>query len=373
MTDLQRDEAKETQVGPPMSAEPLMLRPSSETSDTKYRVGTSSWLDASLIAAGTFYPAPNMSAEERLRWYSRMFDCVEVNATYYALPSFRNSQAWAERTPPGFEFAIKAYALMTGHHPKAGGLPKEFKALLPQPVPVSARGDIDRKHFPPEALDLCFGWFRDALAPLAEAAKLSYVLFQLAPWVGYSPKALEYLASLPERLPGWRLAVEFRNPSWLPKRTDEVLRFLGDHGLAHVAVDCPWEPLIAAATTGELAVFRFHGRNVKGWEAQQKGQQPSVAEKYDYCYSAEELQDLAGAVRKLHGKVRRVYAKFNNNNRDYPVRNALVFRRLLGQDTPDLEAARVEYAPPARRSRGRASLPLLPPGEEPRPDQNHNL
>lgn len=308
-----------------------------------------------------------MTAEDRLRWYARFFDCVEVNATYYALPSHRNSQAWVSRTPAGFDFAVKAYALMTGHHPKAQGLPKEFKALLPQPLPVSPRGDIDRKHFPPEALDLCFEWFRDALAPLAEAAKLSYTLFQFAPWIGYSPKALEYLASLPGRLPGWRLAVEFRNPSWIPKRTDEVLRFLADHGLAHVAVDCPWEPLIPAATTGDLAVLRFHGRNVKGWEAQQKGRQPSVAEKYDYCYPPEELRELAGTVRKFHGKVRRVYAKFNNNNWDYPVRNALAFRRLLGHDVPDLEAVKVEYTPSARRSRRRPSLPLFPRAEEPRP------
>jgi uncharacterized protein YecE (DUF72 family) len=358
---------------PDAPQDPLVLQSPSEAIGTEYRVGCSSWLDPSLLAAGTFYPDPQMTAEDRLRWYARFFDCVEVNATYYALPSYRNSQVWAERTPPGFEFAIKAYALMTGHHPKADRLPKELKALLPPQLPTNARGEIDRKHFPTEALDLCFGWFRDALAPLDEAGKLSYILFQLAPWVGYSPKALDYLASLPERLPAWRLAIEFRNPSWIPKRTEEMLRFLVDHGLAYVAVDCPWQPLIPAATRGDLAVFRFHGRNVKGWEAQQKGQQPTVAEKYDYCYTPEELQELAGGVRKFHGKARRVYAKFNNNNWDYPVRNALAFRRLLGQAVPDLEASRGEYQPPSGRSRRRAQLPFLPRVEKPQPDQNPNL
>ena len=354
------------------AGEPLPLANPSEQADTEYRVGCSSWLDPALIEAGTFYPVPKMTAEERLRWYARFFECVEVNATYYALPSYHNSQVWAERTPPGFEFAVKAYALMTGHHPKADRLPKELKALLPQPLPTTARGDIDRKHFPTEALDLCFGWFRDALAPLDQAGKLSYVLFQLAPWVGYSPKALDYLASLAERLPGWRLAVEFRNPSWIPKRSDEVLRFLADHGLAYVAVDCPWQPLIPAATTNEVAVFRFHGRNVKGWEAQMKGEQPTVAEKYDYCYAPEELQELAGSVRRFHGRVRRVYAKFNNNNWDYPVRNALALRRLLGQAVPDLEASRGEYQPPPGRSRRRAPPPFLPGVDKPKPDPTHN-
>lgn len=335
---------------------------SAQPADTEYRVGCSSWLDASLLAEGSFYPAPRMTAEERLQWYARFFECVEVNATYYALPSFHNSQLWAERTQPGFEFAVKAYSLMTGHHPKAQGLPTELRALLPQPLPVNARGDVERKHFTLEALDLCFEWFRAALTPLAEAGKLSYILFQFAPWIGYSPNGLKYLAALPERLPGWRIAVEFRNPSWIPQRTDELLRFLADHGLIYVAVDCPWQPFIPAVTA-EWAVLRLHGRNAQGWEAQMKGKQPTVAEKYDYLYSPEELQSLAETVRRFHGQVRRVYTKFNNNNRDYPVRNALALRPLLGQATPALEALRAEYeATHKERPRPRrARLPFLPP------------
>jgi uncharacterized protein YecE (DUF72 family) len=302
---------------------------------------------------------------------------VEVNATYYSLPSSHSSQVWVERTPPGFEFAVKAYSLMTGHHPKAQGLPKEIKAMLPQPLPVNARGELERKHFPKDVLDRCFEWFRDALAPLDQAGKLSYVLFQLAPWVGYSPQALDYLASLPERLPGWRLAVELRNPSWIPRRTEEVLRFLADRGLLYVAVDCPWQPLVPEAT-GDWAVLRLHGRNVSGWRAQRRGEQPTVQEKYDYCYSPEELQGLAGALRRFHGSVRRVYTKFNNNNRDYPVRNALALRTLLGQTPPEPEALRAEYAPSARPASSRRRPRFFFPPEpgksestaEPRPPDN---
>ena len=303
-----------------------------------------------------------MTAEERLQWYARCFDCVEVNATYYALPSSRNSQLWTERTPPGFEFAVKAYSLMTGHHPKAQALPRELKAMVPQPVPVNARGEIDRKHFPKEALDLCFQWFREALAPLDLAGKLSYLLFQFAPWIGYSSKGLDYLASLPEQFPGWRVAVEFRNSSWIPQRTNEVLRFLADHGLIYVALDCAWQPFIPAATT-DWVVLRFHGRNVQGWDAQMKGKQPSVAEKYDYLYSQDELQGLAETTRRFHGQVRRVYTKFNNNNRDYPIRNGLTFRQLLGQAIPNLETLKTEYeASHKERPRPRrARLPFLPP------------
>ncbi|MFQ5829786.1 MAG: DUF72 domain-containing protein [Candidatus Methylomirabilia bacterium] len=327
----------------------------SEPVETEYWVGCSSWLDASLVAEGTFYPAPRMTSEERLRWYARFFDCVEVNATYYALPSFHNSELWAARTPPGFQFSVKAYALMTGHNPKADRLPKEVRALLPHPLPVTARGEIDRAQFPKEAVDLCFEWFRDALKPLADAGKLSYLLFQLAPWVGHSPKVLDYLGSLPERFPGWPIAVEFRNSSWIPRRTDEVLAFLARTGLIYVCVDCPWQPFIPAVTH-EWAVLRLHGRNVEGWQAQLKGRQPTVAEKYDYLYSPEELEAMAHATRAFHQKARRVYTKFNNNTRDYPVRNGLALRRLLGQPTPDLGALRAQFTPVARRtSRRRGS------------------
>jgi hypothetical protein len=65
-----------------------------------------------------------------------------------------------------------------------------------------------------------------------------------------------------EQFPGWRIPVEFRNPSWIPHRTDEVLRILADHGLIYVALDCPWQPFIPAATT-DWAVLRFPGRNAQ--------------------------------------------------------------------------------------------------------------
>lgn len=332
--------------------EPIVLWQNGPVERTEYRIGCSSWLDTSLLESGLFYPDRRMTSEERLQWYARCFDCVEVNATYYALPSLRTSQLWAERTPPGFEFAIKAYGLMTGHNPKADRLPKLLRELLPQPLPVDQRGETERKHFPQEAYDLCFEMFHDALTPLAQAGKLSYVLFQFAPWIGWTEKTQEYLASLPAKLPGWRIAVEGRNPSWF-KRVDEVLKFLADHGLIHVAIDCPWAPLIPAATS-DWAVFRFHGRNVAGWEAQKRGLQPTVAEKYEYLYTPEELGGLADAVQKMHRRVRRVYTKFNNNFRDYPMVNALQFRKQLGQEAPDPEAMKATWQPSRRLPRPRA-------------------
>jgi uncharacterized protein YecE (DUF72 family) len=316
---------------------------------TEYRVGCASWLDRALIASQAFYPRRTMSAEDRLRWYARFFDCVEVNATYYARPAPQQARLWAERTPPDFLFQVKAYGLMTGHHPRLDTLPADIRLMLPDDVPLTPRGEVERDRVPREGLDRSFELYREALAPLAAAGKLGYVLFQLAPWVAYGDAALAYLASLPHRLPGWSLAVEFRNATWIPRRTDEVLRFLADHRLAFVGVDAPWQPRVLAATTEDWAVLRLHGRNVQGWLDQRAGRAPTVAEKYDYLYGADELAELTGEVRRLHGQVRRVGVTFNNNNRDYPTQNALDVKRLLGLDTPDLETTRAAWRPARRR------------------------
>jgi uncharacterized protein YecE (DUF72 family) len=317
---------------------------------TEYRVGTASWLDQSLIASGRFYPRPAMSAEDRLRWYARFFDCVEVNSTYYALPSPRNAALWAERTPPGFLFHVKAYSLMTGHHPRLDTLPPEVRLMLPEDVPLRRRGELDRERIPPEALDRCFELFRAAIEPLAAAGKLGYVLFQLAPWVRYEEATLAYLASLTARLPDVTVAVELRNETWIPERTAEVVAFMARHGLVLVTVDAVWQPWVEAATTAEWSVLRLHGRNLRGWLDQRAGREPTVAEKYDYRYDAEELGELAGRARRLHRRARRVAVTFNNNNEDFPTQNALDLKRLLGLEAPDLAAVRASWRPGRRRA-----------------------
>jgi uncharacterized protein YecE (DUF72 family) len=337
---------------------------------TEYRVGTASWLDRALIASGRFYPRPAMTAEARLRWYARFFDCVEVNATYYALPSPRTAALWAARTPPGFQFHVKAYSLMTGHHPRLASLPPELRLMLSEDVPLRRHGQVDRERLPAEALARAFELFRAALDPLAAAGKLGYVLFQLAPWVRYDDATVAYLASLPGRLPGWPLAVEFRNETWVPRRTEEVLGLLARHGLAFVTVDAVWQPWVDTVTTPEWAVVRLHGRNLQGWLDQRAGREPTVAEKYDYLYDAGELRALADRVRRLDGRARRVAVTFNNNNEDYPTQNALDLKRLLGLEAPDLEAARAAWpsargggAAAARGARPAEPEPPAPPGD----------
>ncbi|MGH7413764.1 MAG: DUF72 domain-containing protein [Candidatus Rokuibacteriota bacterium] len=331
---------------------------------TEYRVGLCAWQDKSMVEEGSFYPIKSMKAEERLWWYSHFFDCVEVNSTFYAPLSARNAMLWAKRTPSGFLFSVKAYALLTGHRLDAGRLPPALAAMRPASARPDARGQIENQAFGEDAREWAFASFREALRPLADAGKLGYVLFQMAPWVKYGERALAYLASLPARLPGVTIAVEFRDTSWLPRHAEETLNVLSGRGLAYVSVDAPRTPAsvdTTVALTAPTAVIRLHGRNREGFMKQLQGRAPSVAEKYGYLYDREELTAIVGRVRALEGQAHRVYFKLNNNVGDAPAINGRDIKELLGLETADRAAVEREW-----RSRRRAR-PTVPEGPESAP------
>ncbi len=319
---------------------------------TEYRVGLCAWQDRSMLAEGRFYPIKSMKAEERIWWYSQFFDCVEVDSTFYAPLAVENAVRWVKRTPAGFLFSVKAYALLTGHHLDAARLPEPLRSMLPASARPNARGQFENALFPREAYTWAFATFREALQPLQDARKLGYVLFQLAPWMRYGREACEYLASLPDRLPGLALAVEFRDASWLPAHSDEVLRFLADRGLAYVSVDAPRTAAGVADTvalTAPIAVLRLHGRNAAGFLRQLRGESPSIAEKYGYLYNDAELAEIVARGRSLEGHARRVYFKLNNNAGDAPAINGIQIRELLGLDNADRAEVETEW----RRRRAR--------------------
>src|SRR5262249_40449699 len=252
-----------------------------------------------------------------------------------------NAVRWVKRTPEGFVFNVKAYALLTLHHLDAARLPEPLQALLPASAAPNARGQYENHWFPPESRDWAFRMFHEALRPLGDAGKLGYVLFQMAPWFRYGTDALEYLESLAERLPGVEIAVEFRDASWLPEHTGETLRFLAERGLTYVSVDAPRTRAniaSAVALTSPIAVLRLHGRNARGFLKQLGGEQPTVAEKYGYLYDRTELEAIVDRARSLDQQARRVYVELNNNVGDAPAINAIEIRELLGQTPPDRAA-----------------------------------
>jgi uncharacterized protein YecE (DUF72 family) len=168
-------------------------------SDTiEFRVGTASWTDPTLVNSDLFYPPSVRSAEERLRFYAEQFNTVEVDSTFYALPAERSARLWAERTPDGFVFNIKPFALMTQHPAEVSRLPKHLREM----VPAEERSNHQLTRPSKEVIDMAFQKFWSAMAPLREAGKLGMISFQCPPYFISKPANLDYLARLPERLPG---------------------------------------------------------------------------------------------------------------------------------------------------------------------------
>jgi uncharacterized protein YecE (DUF72 family) len=139
-------------------------------------IGTASWADKPLIDSKKFYPPEANTPEERLRYYASQFPLVEVDSPYYGLPTVETVQHWAERTPDGFTFDVKAYSLFTEHPTPVARLPKALKEILP--AGLVGKKQFYREDTPLEFLDLCWSTFNDALLPLHDAGKLGVILFQ---------------------------------------------------------------------------------------------------------------------------------------------------------------------------------------------------
>jgi uncharacterized protein YecE (DUF72 family) len=291
-------------------------------------VGSCSWTDPSLISCGRFYPSGTCTAETRLRYYARQFPIVEVDSTYYAPPSERNSTLWAARTPDGFVFDVKAHGLLTGHPARIDLLP----TWLQETLPASAAGkkSVYRNDVDPEALDRLWELHRSALAPLAAAGKLGAVLFQFPPWFVRSRRNAESVGEIAPRLPGWPIAIEFRGGGWMdPDAASHTLGLLEDAGLAYVSVDEPQgfassTPPLAVAT-GPLAVVRLHGRNRATWDIRTT----AASERFKYLYDDNELREWVPRVRELASQAQVVHVLFNNNYEDWGMRNARRMAQLL--------------------------------------------
>ncbi len=178
---------------------------------TKIRIGTASWTEKTLLESGTFYPKDITTAEGRLNFYAQHFDTVEVDSTYYSPPAERNSVLWAERTPPGFLFNIKAYSMLTRHPTLIKSIPKVLRSSLPGKYTEQTKAT----DFPKEIVEAAFDMFHSALRPLKDATKLGCVLFQFPPWFLPSPEAYKWLELVREKFPSMCVAVEFRNRKWL--------------------------------------------------------------------------------------------------------------------------------------------------------------
>ncbi|MGA5894456.1 DUF72 domain-containing protein [Streptomyces venetus] len=284
-------------------------------------VGTCSWTDRALVGSG-WYPVGRRDAEGRLRHYAERFPVVEVDASYYALPGERNSLLWAERTPDGFVFDVKAFSLLTGHPTRESAMPDGLPA----------------DHRDPAVLDEVWDRFRAGIEPLRRTGRLGSVLFQFPPWFRPGERAESFLRECAERTDGWPLAVEFRHPSWWePDRATATCSLLARYGMAAVAVDMIQTlpssvPPVTPVTSPRLSVVRFHGRS-SAWGTGSK------EDRFRWEYGEDELAEWLPRVRRLAERTEQVHVLFNNCCGDAAVRAAERMTRLLDGDAQAADRA----------------------------------
>jgi uncharacterized protein YecE (DUF72 family) len=287
-------------------------------------VGTSSWADPGFVEE--WYP-PGMPSRDRLPWYARRFDAVEVNSSFYAIPELGTVARWAEVTPGGFVFDYKLHRALSRHSAQVDSLPPDMREGLE----VGPRG---RVRLTPELERELVARTLEAVAPLERAGKLGAFLLQLTP--SFSPRRhqLDELSGLVEAIGDRPLAIEFRHRDWVEgERLETTLDWLTERRAAFVAVDAPKQPEVPimpdldAVTRPDLAYIRLHGRNAEGYL---KG--TSVAERFGWDYSDDELQEVAKRVRGMAEEAGMVHVMFNNNRGADAPTSARKFRMLMGQD-----------------------------------------
>ena len=258
-------------------------------------VGTCNWSDHA-----NFYPA-GLPANQQITYYAQRFPVVEIDSTYYRLMPVRNFGLWAERTPPGFIFDVKAFRQLTFH---------------------------DRET-PPN--DEVHAQFSASVQPLRDAGKLAALHFQFPPWFVANERNLAYLRALRDTYPEDGLAIEFRNRSWYEAAGYERLTSaLREVRIGLTVVDEPQvgsgsAPTVLDVTNPSLSIVRFHGRNARTWYARTK----TTGERFDYLYNTEELGEWVPRIGELATLADSIHVLFNNNAQDYAVQNGRQLRMLL--------------------------------------------
>jgi len=287
-------------------------------------VGTCSWADPGFVAE--WYPE-GMPARERLAYYAERFDAVEVDSTFYAIPDPSTVERWARIVPAGFTFDVKLPRLLSRHSTPVESLPPDLR----ERANVNSRGRVVRD----EAIEAAVAErVLEALEPLTSRGLLASLLLQLTPAFRPDRDRLAELDPLLERLRPHTVAVEFRHRAWVSEdRVGSTLDHLAERNAAFVCVDAPrgdaptMMPPLDAVTNPELAYLRAHGRDAHAFAHGR-----TVAERFAWSYSDDELREIGARVEDLAAQARDVRTMFNNNRgRDAPD-SARRMRELLGQD-----------------------------------------
>lgn len=240
---------------------------------SKVRIGTSGWHYKHWL--GVFYPE-GTRASDMFQFYARSFDTVEINNSFYRLPTANTFDNWRESSPPKFCYAVKGSRFIT--HMKK----------LKDPQSSSAK----------------FFLAADRLGK-----KLGPILFQLPPrWKMNLERLEEFLQTLP---PEHEYAIEFRDESWLVREAYDLLRKYNAAFCIHDFADMR----VPLEITADFTYIRFHG--------------PTSA-KYWGSYPDRELRAWADRIKSWRRDLSSVYAYFNNDPEGAAVKNALTLKQLVG-------------------------------------------
>ncbi|MCF6159075.1 MAG: DUF72 domain-containing protein [wastewater metagenome] len=253
------------------------------------KVGTSGFSFQDWI--GTIYP-PHIKKGDMLPYYEKYlgFKITEINATYYTIPSQKSFMGIMNKTSPDFEFTVKAHKSLT----------HEIR-------------DKDTGRFVDNSD--AFKRFLYSLEPLQNEGRLTALLAQFPYSFHTTEDNYAYIRTFKEKLNNLPLVVEFRNVNW---HNQKSVTFLKQNRIGYCIVDepkfknlMPYNPIV----TTDLGYFRFHGRNPRWFQA-------SVAERYDYLYTKEELQSFVPDIRHITNSARKTIVMFNNCHAGKSIMNA---------------------------------------------------
>jgi uncharacterized protein YecE (DUF72 family) len=249
---------------------------------------------------GTIYP-PGIREREMLPFYEKElgFNVLEVNFTYYTLPSRKSFEAMSQKTSMDFEFAVKA-----------------FRGMTHEIRDKTTGGWLDNQEI--------FKNFKFSLLPLMEKKRLACVLAQFP--FGFFPnrESFRYLERFKAEMEDIPLIFEFRNGMWI---RDSTFQFLEKNGIGFCIVDEPklekLMPYLPRATS-EIGYFRFHGRNPNWFNV-------PIKVRYDYLYSEGELKEFVPDVKEISRRTAKTLVFFNNCYAGSAAKNAARMAKLLTQ------------------------------------------
>lgn len=259
---------------------------------------------------GKVYPAERPRGFDPLAYLTRYFDTIEINSTFYRPATARSAAGWAKRAArnPDFKFTAKLWQRFTH---------QRETAWTADEVTLAQEG----------------------LKPLADAGRLGCVLAQF-PWsFKRTDAAREWLDDVLRAFAAFPLAVEVRHSSW---NVPEFYASLAERGVGAVNIDQPvFKHSIkpGAQVTAGLGYVRLHGRNYENWFRDDA----EPHERYDYLYSANELEPWLERIHEVAARARETYVITNNHYAGQGATNAAMLRKLYGEGEvevpPDLEAS----------------------------------